>query len=424
MESKRFFGYKAAIGAFLIIFVNLGALNTFGTFMNSMSVSTGYSLGAIGLVATFNPIGNILFSLLALPVVRRIGARWTLLIASLVGVAHFILYSYFPQCGIWMLYLAGFISGCTIAWGTHAVCQSVIGSWFVEKRESICGWAFSGAGIGAALWVFLAGQLFKVMDWTQCYRVMAVIMFVITVPSCLLLIRTPESMGQKALGWEKAEELKRQAALTASQAAGVPHKAALKSPAFWVLALALLFSVMSNCTFLSYTPTWWQMGGMTPTQAATMNSVYMLLAGVFAIVTGGIARKFGAKLFVVCVHVAFVVAIVLHLVFGVKGALFIAVLTCVAGALAYPMQTNIPAMVTQGVFGMKDFSKISASLMTAVYIGQMLPGILVALFLNSSAGLRGAWIFSCITGVIGMVLCLVSIGLSPMKKLLSQKDAE
>ena len=29
-ESKKFFGYKAAIGAFLVMFVNLGACTTLG----------------------------------------------------------------------------------------------------------------------------------------------------------------------------------------------------------------------------------------------------------------------------------------------------------------------------------------------------------------------------------------------------------
>lgn len=421
MESKKFFGYKAAIGAFLIIFVNLGALNTFGTFMNSMSQTTGDSLAAVGLVATFNPIGNILFSLLALPMVKKISAKWTLLIASLVGVLHFVMYSFYPVCGIWMLYLAGFLSGCTIACGTHAVCQSVISSWFVEKRESICGWAFSGAGIGAALWVFLAGQLFKVMEWTQCYRVMAVIMFVITVPSCLFLIRDPEKMGQKALGWEKAEELTRSSELEAARATGITYKAALKSPAFWVLALALIVSVFASCTFLSYTPTWWQMNGMSPTQAATWNSVYMLLAGVSAIVAGNVARKSGAKVFIIYVHIALAIAFILHLLFGMSGAVVIALLTCVAGALAYPVQTNIPAMVTQGIFGMKDFAKISASLMTAIYIGQMLPPIIIAVFLNGSSGLRGGWIFACCAAVLGMTLCLISVAISPLKRIKTEQ---
>ena len=38
-NEKKFFGYKAAIGAFLIIFANLGACTTLGTFLASLSAS-------------------------------------------------------------------------------------------------------------------------------------------------------------------------------------------------------------------------------------------------------------------------------------------------------------------------------------------------------------------------------------------------
>ena len=35
--SKKFFGYKAAVGAFLVMFVNLGACTTLGIVLSSLS---------------------------------------------------------------------------------------------------------------------------------------------------------------------------------------------------------------------------------------------------------------------------------------------------------------------------------------------------------------------------------------------------
>lgn len=46
-NEKKFFGYKAAIGAFLIIFANLGACTTLGTFLASLSAYSDI-LGAVG----------------------------------------------------------------------------------------------------------------------------------------------------------------------------------------------------------------------------------------------------------------------------------------------------------------------------------------------------------------------------------------
>ena len=54
MENKKFFGYKAAIGAFLVIFCNLGAASTLGVFLPSMSEYTGWSVAVLGYNGTFN----------------------------------------------------------------------------------------------------------------------------------------------------------------------------------------------------------------------------------------------------------------------------------------------------------------------------------------------------------------------------------
>ena len=79
------------------------------------------------------------------------------------------------------MYIAGGLASFAITFGTHAVCSALIADWFVEKRAKITGYVLSGAGIGAAAWVFLAGQLFKITDYKNCYpilcRVLVLVIF-------------------------------------------------------------------------------------------------------------------------------------------------------------------------------------------------------------------------------------------------------
>ena len=103
-------------------------------------------------------------------------------------------------------YIAGFLASFSITFGTHAVCSSVIADWFVEKREQISGIVFSGAGFGAAIWVFAAGQLFKVTDYKNCYRILSIFILAIGLFSVLVLIKSPKKLGQKPLGWDKASQ--------------------------------------------------------------------------------------------------------------------------------------------------------------------------------------------------------------------------
>ena len=60
--SKKFFGYKAAVGAFLVMFVNLGACTTLGIFLSSLSEYSGWDLGMVGYIGTVNTIGNVILN--------------------------------------------------------------------------------------------------------------------------------------------------------------------------------------------------------------------------------------------------------------------------------------------------------------------------------------------------------------------------
>lgn len=83
------------------------------------------------------------------------------------------------------------------------------------------------------------------------YTILSIFIIVIGLFAVIYLIKDPKKLGQKPLGWEKAEDLQKQATEGAASAAGVEYKSALKTPAFWVLVAALLFSVVGSRAFLS-----------------------------------------------------------------------------------------------------------------------------------------------------------------------------
>lgn len=92
------------------------------------------------------------------------------------------------------------------------------------------------------------------------------------------------------------------------------------------------------------------------------------------------------------------------------------VLIVLFGALAYPLNASIPGLMGQSIFGMKDFASISATLMTAVYVGQALYAPIMAKFLAAEGGMASGWLFFAGAAFVGMILILVAISMSPMKK--------
>ena len=416
-SEKKFFGYKAAVGAFLVMFVNLGACTTLGIFLTSLSEYSGWDLGMVGYIGTVNTIGNVVLSIVAVKALSKLGARTTMLISVLACAIHVHLYTFAtPGANISSLvfyYLAGFMASFSITFGTHAVCSSVIADWFVEKREQISGVVFSGAGFGAAIWVFAAGQLFKVVDFKGCYRILSIFILAIGLFSVICLIKDPKKLGQKPLGWDKAST---DSTGESVEVPGVSKSEALRSPAFWVLAAALLFVCMSGSAYMSYAPSWWQTNGLDATAAANWNAIYLVISGAVLLAVGKVFAKTGPKAFTVIVCAAFVAAMACMVALNGHPATLILVGCVVFAALAYPLNASIPGLIGQSVFGGRDFAAISATLMTGVYIGQALTAPVMNAFLATEGGMGAAWIFFGATALIGMVLIIISISISPMKK--------
>ncbi len=420
MEAKKetkWYGWIAAIGTFIVVFCNLGAANTLGVFLTSISEYTGYSLATVSYIGTVNTVGNILLSMVAVKLVDKISARWTILISILCVSLHMWLYTLCsPGHGLIWLYLAGLGCSGAIAFGTHAVAQCVVGSWFIEKRESVCGIIFSAVGLGAAAWIFAAGQLFKYFDFKDAYRILSIPSLVLGLIAVFFMIKDPVKLGQKPLGWEKAEQIAKENR-AAQELPGVPAKGILKRPIFWLLGIAIIICVNSNSEILCYLPSYWQMNGMNATQASNWYSIYFILAAASAWLGGKVTQKLGAKAFVIYAHIACCAAGILLVVWGKTLASSILILSVVAGALCYPLQTNIPANVTQAVFGPKDFAKISGMFMVFVYIGQFLTAPIMTVFLNGTGKMDGCWKLISITSIIGMILVLIVIRKSPMRQL-------
>lgn len=421
-EKKNFYGYKAAVGAFLIIFVNLGVCSTLGVFMSSLAEYSGWDLGMVGLIGTVNTIGNVILSLAAIKAMEKIGTKKTMILSIIACALHVNFYCFatpgknIPSLAC--MYIAGFLASFAITFGTHAVCGSLIAQWFVDKREQITGIVFSGAGFGAAIWVFLAGQLFRVTDYKGSYRIISILTLIIGLFAALVLVKEPEKMGQKPLGWEKAGQ--EQAGGTADLP-GMDKKSAMRSPSFWILAAALLCVCSAGSAFMAYAPASWQAAGWTSSQAANWDALYLVLSGLVLLGVGKVTAKVKPQVFAAIVCIAYIICAVMMSRLGTTPQTGLLVMIVLFGALAYPLSASIPGLMGQSIFGLKDAAAISAALMTAVYCGQALYAPIMAAFL-AGPGFGAGWLFFAGAATLGMILILISIAASPYRREAGQKQ--
>ena len=352
----------------------------------------------------------------AIKVLEKIGAKKTMLISIFACALHMQLYTFVTPGAntqnLLLMYTAGGLASFSITFGTHAVCSAVIADWFIEKRAQITGLVLSGAGIGAAAWVFLAGQLFQITDYKNCYRVMSLLVLVLGLFAVIFLIRTTAEKGQKPLGWESENEETQDAAATAP----ITYQQAIRSTSFKVLIVALLFATIGGTAFLSFAPTWWQMNGMSATNAANWNAAYLLIAGILLMAAGTISTKLRMSGFVIYVCSAFVLTFICLNLWATNDSNLLMILTVLLAAAAYPVCASIPSFVGTEAFGPQVFAQISATLMIAVYLGQAIASPLMAVFLASSGGMGLAWNVFAGTTAIGMLLLLAALRISPLAK--------
>ncbi|MCR4607471.1 MAG: MFS transporter, partial [Oscillospiraceae bacterium] len=278
----------------------------------------------------------------------------------------------------------------------------------------ITGIVLSGAGFGAAIWVFLAGQLFKYFDYKGCYRIMSVLSLAIGAIALIFLVKTPEELGQKPLGWDKVKETKNET--EAIEVPGVTKAEALKSPSFWLFAAAMVFVCLAYTAALSYAPSYWQVSGLTSTGAANYTAAQLIIAALFLLVAGSVFAKLGPSGFTALMCAAFVVCMILMIIVGTSMSAVLMILIVIMLGLSYPLNASVPSMVGQSIFGGKDFAAISAQLMTAVYIGQFLCAPITSVFLGMNNGWSVAWGFYAAAAVVGLLLIFVAVKKSPLKK--------
>ena len=83
MKEKRFFGYYAVAGVFIIMFSHIGAAGTFGVFFAQMVADTQLPVTQLLYMSTIGTIVGCLVSIFGANLIGKIGARTSLIICRI-----------------------------------------------------------------------------------------------------------------------------------------------------------------------------------------------------------------------------------------------------------------------------------------------------------------------------------------------------
>lgn len=413
----------AAAGCAIILAVGIGSTSV----LNAIAPLLIEGMGATVTDYSFGPMLATIFafvgSLIGAKFITKIGARRCLLIGTICVCVVLCLIATATSTALW--YVANVINGVVLAIGAHAAAAGVLAEFYGARTPTVFGIVVGVMSFLVAGEVLVESMMLNVLDYRTIIYVFAAVTLVLGLFSNFVLIgRLPsEGVGKaSAAGIEAAavderdgEAPRGDSASAGTEEAGFTLHDALRSPALYLFFLAMVLASFPLNGYSAYASYFFVGNGLSASLAATLLSVFAMIVAVISLVSGSVSKKLGASITSVIVFVGFAVGVGLMVAWADGGALPVAVGSLVPCALIGPVQI-LPALFIPQLFGMKDYTSINAFGMGGFYLGGAAVFVIVAAVMQN-LGFNMGFIVLAVCGIAALVLFLVAIAVSPMKRL-------
>ena len=244
-----FFGwYLVGISSFMLMLMSTTVFQGVGTFFVALERNFSWNRTTLSGAFALSRVEGALLGPLEGLLVDRLGTRKMVIIGYLVMGAGFIFYSQIQS--IWQFYLAYLAISLGSGVGGWIAFVTLINNWFSRRRALAMSIAVSGIQLGGFLVPLLAWGI-ENHDFRLTALAIGIVLIVVAVPASHFVRNRPEDVGERPDG----EPLRR--APLASTGAIQPEtddeielspRQALRTLAFWVIAVARLTSVVSIVT--------------------------------------------------------------------------------------------------------------------------------------------------------------------------------
>lgn len=403
---EKFSGYRVAACCFLVAGVTFSFSLTYSLFLPYFCEAFDAPLGNVTLMHSISCIiGVILNVFVAKFFVKRFGIRAGAMVGAVLSSLAYVLYAIAPN--LIVVYIGAALNGATHSFGQQVYTTSCGANWFYTGRKTVSTVfmaAHSVCTVGAML---VAGSLLDTVSWRTAWMIIAVIVFVISFISSLLIIDSPEKVGQKMLGYEKM--LADQAAISkdAKEEPSITDIQARKTMFYWLLIIVTLFVGMCGTSLTSFGPVYWQGTGMSGLLSSRMSSIASVGTLVSTIGIGILAEKFDLRK--ICIGTLTIGTIGIVAVVSLGGSANPAIIAVATFAAAFVIGTANSYVVTMIplVFGPKYFNQISGPFIALFAVAGTINPILFGKMVDFTGGYKLSWTVELTLLAIGFVSMIV-----------------
>lgn len=411
-----------AVGCFLQMFLGMGLCSTFSMMLPEMSAHTGFSTGVISWNLTFAYAASFIVSVfLFKPLLAKFGAKKLLIFGDLLLIGHYLLYSYAES--LWMLRICGTLGGLVTLFACATPVSVVITNWFVDKRSSVLAVIMGGYGFGGMIIMSVIGRLIAAYGYQVAYRAHSAAGLILLLVTIIFIRDTPEQMGVKPYGWEKAQQI--QAELEAKKAlndakGGITLASARKTKSYWLLWIGLAISSFPGVAFRFYNGAFFKgpvgLDTVTYSDWAAVLSV-CIAAGM--LLMGIMSDNIGAPKMVIIMHVVSIAGYACAIVLMKHNTSFaLLLITVILCGMNGPLDNATAPYLIPEAFGRRYYDEIIGSYAGAMMIGNIFVPLMIGGIISDATyeSFTKAWWIIIGCSVVAMILLLTGLYTGPFRK--------
>lgn len=414
MNKKQgiFYGWYIVAAGCVAIAMTTGIVsNCFSQFIKPVCADMGITRQQMSTVQTVFSFTSMAFAMIWGGLSKRINLhRWMCISAAVMPIIYG---CYGLMKEIWMGYVISVLITPFFFIVSMTVFNYIIGQWFVKDRGLAIGLASMGSGIGGMIMNTVVSQLIIYFGWRVTYFVLAVIMLAGMLPLMIFVVREkPEDKGLKPYGAE--EVFAGEGGAGAGAAAGMKNgrfegytfAEALHLPVFWAVAFCSVSVVMAICAFYQTLAPHLSDSGYSVTFAALMTSISMGALAIGKVMLGRMFDKLGSRKAVTiacsCTLAGTVAMIFCQSPIALAVIVLGVALGCSFNAICMPI-------ITQKIFGMKDYNSIYSKLTAATGLGSAIAPIITGRTYDVCGSYVPAYIGAAVMVAISIVVLVVAL---------------
>lgn len=363
---RLYYGWVVVAVSHVTIAVFYGIWYSFAVFF--VAILEEFKGGRASTVLAYS-MGNMVVAIAA-PIVgagiRRFGFRKIMPLGGALGAAGLLLSS--TVTSVAQLYLSfGVIVALGLSANGFVPNTAILSNWFIRRRGTAIGIAYTGLGLGMFTFILLAQFLILAMGWRWAFRAEAAAILVLAVPLVIFFQKmTPQEMGLEPDGYSKSSTLSRCNTSMPLIGIGVKNKAqmpvwtlkgAIRSPGFWYVFSLTFFGSMAIQGVMMHQAAYAVDAGYDKILAAAVMGYLGLFRSVGQISWGFISDRTGRE-WAYSIAVAVMMAAILLLMTGAtRGKTYLYIFAMLFGLGSGAVSPLYPA-ISADLFHGKNFAPI------------------------------------------------------------------